>query len=56
MDEGEDQRPDIVRAGVTRALGARLMPRVRAMFGAIESDAGENQGVTGFEVELALRF
>jgi hypothetical protein len=40
----------------TRAAGIQLMPRVRVMFGGIESDAGESQGMTGFEVELAARF
>lgn len=39
-----------------RLLGLELAPRARLMLGAIESDAGESQGVTGFEVELAARF
>lgn len=49
----------IAGAGVgitTRLLGASLAPRARFMLGAIESGAGDSQGVSGYEVELALRF
>lgn len=49
----------IAGAGVgltARVRGLQMMPRVRLMFGAIESGAGENQGASGFELELAARF
>ena len=40
----------------SRMAGLELAPRARFMLGAIESEAGESQGVTGFEVELSARF
>lgn len=39
-----------------RLAGVDLEPRARLMLGAIESEAGDSQGITGFEVELAARF
>ena len=40
----------------SRVAGVDVMPRARVMLGAVEAFTGDRHGVTGFEVELALRF
>ena len=36
--------------------GVDVAPRVRLMLGSIEAETGESHGLTGFEVELGVRF